>query len=125
MGWYGDDCSRADKIKMLTQVRSENCKCIKHCYRGNLFRGVLWSVWEDLGCAFIQCDVLEYRQGQWMHKPISEDMHPFYFSCPLGYLNITPVTCEQWREQVINYHKSKRLKAKAKRLEPKAFRARS
>lgn len=112
MGWYGDDCTRADKIKMLTQSSRESCKCVKHCYRGNSFRGVLWSVWEDSNGRFINCDVLEYRHGQWMHKPICEEMHPYYYSCPLGYLQLAPATCKEWREQVVKYHAKRKRNVK-------------
>ena len=113
MGWYGEPGTRREKIERLTASR-ENATCLRHCYRGNAYRGVLWSVWEaneqfrqahpgepDRGIA---CDLLEYRDGMWFHKPLSERSHPYYYSCPLGYLEMVPAACEQWREQVRKYH---------------------
>ena len=44
------------------------------------------------------------------HKPMCESMGPFYYSCPLGYLELVPVADEQWRECVRSYHAKRRKK---------------
>jgi len=33
-----------------------------------------------------------------------ESMHPYYYSCPLAYLDAVPVACEEWRQLVLQYH---------------------
>lgn len=113
MGWYGERVSRKEKIADLTRSH-ENASCIRHCYRGNNFMGVLWTVWEatphgaskhpDKPTRAIGCDLLEYRDGMWFNKPLSESCHPYYYSCPLGYLGMVPVANAEWREQVRKYH---------------------
>jgi hypothetical protein len=110
MGWYGDKVSRKEKIRRLTAGNART-KCIRYCYRGNAFKGILWQVWE-FEDKFITCDILEYRQGYWYNKPLDESMHPYYYSCPLAYLAMTETVNKEWRESVKEYH----AKAKRKRL---------
>jgi hypothetical protein len=110
MGWYGDACTRKQKIDDLLKGNNRNWP-IKHCYRGNAFSGILWSVWTcDDSLAFtgltnwIKCDKLEYKNGMWYHKPMEESMGPYYYSCPLSYLDLAPVASQNWRDGVIQYH---------------------
>ncbi len=113
MGWYGEPGTRKEKLAELTRCH-ENATCLRHCYRGNNFRGVLWSVWEttekfrqehpEHPPRAISCDLLEYRDGMWFHKPLCEQSHPYYYSCPLGYLDMVPVANAEWRESVRKYH---------------------
>lgn len=110
MGWYGDSGTRRQKIDDLTKAWRDDVQCLRHCYRGNAYRGVLWSVWEDPAGRSIHCDLLEYRSGLWWNKPMCESMGPFYYSCPLGYLELVPVADEQWRECVRSYHAKRRKK---------------
>ena len=93
--------------------------CLAHCFRGNRFSGVLWAVWERTFSKdnrevqpterWITCDLLQYRMGDgWGYKDMDESMGPFYYSCPLGYLEMVPIDQyggnKQWREGVRNYH---------------------
>lgn len=113
MGWYGEPVTRRRKIEDLTRSH-ENATCLRHCYRGNNYRGVLWCVWEatekyqqeypDKPTRVISCDLLEYRDQMWFNKPLSESCHPYYYSCPLGYLDMVPVANPEWREAVRKYH---------------------
>ena len=99
--------------------------CLAHCFRGGCFSGVLWSVWErntfteDDQLAksterWIACDLLQCRGGVWGYKDMEESMGPFYFSCPLSYLEIVPVDKygghAAWREKVKAYHTERRAK---------------
>ena len=59
--------------------------CIAHCYRGGVFSGVLWSVWEraflkdgvdsEPRQRWIQCDLLRCERGEWGYKDMEESMH--------------------------------------------------
>jgi hypothetical protein len=40
----------------------------------------------------------------WYHKPMEESMGPYYYSCPLSYLDLAPVASWHWRDGVIQYH---------------------
>lgn len=120
MGWYYGHTSRKNLVSELTSgfTRGNNhIACVKHCYRGNAFRGVLWSVWERRLCVgvgsrvegtWIKCDLMECVGGEWGYKPMEECMGPFYYSCPLGYLALvpddSPGTNPEWREGVRAYH---------------------
>ncbi len=91
---------------------------IAHALRGN----VLWSVVEmtakaegvhhDLAAGqsprYIRCDLLERSGGQWGHKPLDESMHPYYYSCPLSYLDLAPEQSADWRAGVRAYHARRR-----------------
>lgn len=148
MGWlFTDGKSRATLVEDLTRseqgTRDDNYvtqKTLKHCYRGNRFRGVLWSVVEITAYADetqqtqlqqyrrIRCDLLEYSRSAacwgWGYKPLSEGMHPYYYSCPEGYLAMVPETapdtCAAWRALVKANHAESREKQKARRLLRKA-----
>lgn len=105
--------------------------CLKHCYRGNNFKGVLWSVREikyynkandsllETRRAIL-CDLLEYDKNNecWGYKDLDECSGPNYYSCPLSYLNMVAVPDSQyartWREKVEKYHAEKTLSFKPK-----------
>jgi len=105
-----------------------SCRTLRHCFRGVAFIGVLWTVREltytkdgktTRTKKYIGCDLLRYskRDEGWGYKDMEESMHPYYYSCPLGYLELAPVECEDWRVGVRTYHaeQAKRRKAKAER----------
>lgn len=117
MGWYFSRQTRDQLIRELTtppeseQARSE---VIAHALRGN----VLWSVVrvipkqvgafdlkEEKPTTFIRCDLLQGSQGEWGYKPLDESMHPYYYSCPLSYLEMAPLRSEAWREGVRACHR--------------------
>jgi len=92
--------------------------CLAHCYRGGIFSGVLWSVWErtfvkdgqqvEPTQRWIVCDLLRCVQGEWGYKDMEESMHPYFYSCPLKYLTLVPIEefggHAEWRELVRSYH---------------------
>ena len=99
--------------------------CLAHCFRGGRFSGVLWAVWERTFMndgletqpteRWITCDLLRYQMGYgWGYKELDESMHPYYYSCPLGYLEMVPIDQyggnEQWREGVKAHHARRREK---------------
>jgi len=118
--------TRAELIADLTAVSayddehaSRRRVTIKHCYRGNAFSGILWSVVETQPHRFIHCDLMHYINGWWSYKPMVEADHPLYYSCPKKYLQLVPDgaphTCAEWREKVREYHElaaQKRLNKK-------------
>ena len=125
MGWYFSPQSRSELIAELIapqETERASVKVIAHALRGN----VLWSVAQvtakaegvhrDLtpgqSLCTIRCDLLERSGGQWGYKPLDESMHPYYYSCPLSYLNLAPEQSADWRAGVRAYH--------AKRRTPKA-----
>lgn len=100
--------------------------CKRHCYRGNRFRGVLWTVQHivnvetaEVLAKFIGCDLLEYVRSSeygngWGYKDMCESSGPCYYSCPLSYLDEVPVADSPyaggWRKAVRAYHAKRNKK---------------
>ena len=93
--------------------------CLAHCYRGGVFAGVLWTVWErtftrdgqetEPSQRWIGCDLLRYQKDYgWGYKDMEECMFPNYLSCPVRYLDLVPLEKygghAEWREQVRQHH---------------------
>ncbi len=132
MGWlFTRGSTRKDLIERRTrswvapgpQDTTVTTTCLAHCYRGGAFSGVLWAVWERTYTRngevvnsperWITCDLLKYQRGfGWGYKDVEESMHPFYYSCPLRYLDLVPIEtyggCGEWREGVRRYHQRQR-----------------
>jgi len=121
MGWLMKrGYTRSMMIDHLTRAEeSEKTRytTITHCLRGN----VLWSVAEitskvdglrlvDTTLAigqskrFIACHLLARSEYGWGYKDMEESMHPYYYTCPIKYLEMVPVACKEWREKVYEYH---------------------
>jgi len=139
MGWYySNGSTRKDLIRDLTECREQTndqgvtvaTVKIASCYRGGVFSGVLWTVWERIftrngeqvepNQRWIACDLMRCDQGNWGYKPLDESMHPYQYSCPLGYLAKVPIEeyggNAEWRDMVRNYHASQVAKRQQKRL---------
>jgi hypothetical protein len=137
MGWtYPFGSSRRDLIAERTRSRewqsgemTVKTACLAKCFRGGSFSGVLWIVWERTFTVngqevrpterWIGCDLMEYAKqfDGWGYKDLDESMHPFYYSCPLGYLEMVPLDKfggnPEWRAGVMAYHQRQREKRKA------------
>ena len=110
-----------------TLVRSV---CLAHCYRGGVWSGVLWTVWERTFSRggqlakpverWIGCDLLRYETNYgWGYKDMEESMGPIYYSCPLGYLDLVPIEQfggnAKWREAVRSHHEQRQVKRQERR----------
>jgi hypothetical protein len=128
MGWlFKSGCSRRDLIAERIEgwerktpdgvlVKSTG---VAHCYRGGAFSGVLWTVWERTFAKdgaevqpserWIGCDLMRNQRGfGWGYKDMDESMHPYFYSCPLKYLDLVPIEKfggnAEWRAAVRRYH---------------------
>lgn len=138
MGWlFKAGLSRKDLIEERTKdwERTQpdgtviKTTCLAQCYRGASFCGVLWSVWERTFSRdgqevqskerWIVCDLLRYQGEAWGYKDIEECMGPYYYSCPLKYLDLVPLDIYggnvEWREQVREHHARKAEKRRARK----------
>jgi hypothetical protein len=102
MGWtHTEGATRADVINYLTRdgIFGEGAKCLKKATRGN----VLWAVIEvKPDDRFILCALLSCEKGfGWGYKDMTESMHPYYYSCPVSFLEMVPVACQPWRDGVL------------------------
>lgn len=138
MGWlFRNDLTRKELIADITKdwerqtgeiiVQTE---CLAKCFRGG-FSGVLWAVWERRFIRdgedakprqrWITCDLIEYRRDSgWGNKMIEESMHPYYYSCPMKYLNMVPIDefggNADWRAEVKRHHERRRDKRKSRAI---------
>ncbi|TXI90541.1 MAG: hypothetical protein E6Q36_01260 [Chryseobacterium sp.] len=120
MGYTSGWASRSSLIAHLVE-NDENSTCIRNCYRGGIYSGVLWSVREfpekedSPKRIIIFCDLLRCYGGEWGYKDLSESMGPLYYSCPLSYLQLAPeVKNQNWRNLVIEYHREAAERRKRK-----------
>ncbi len=114
MGWlFTKGSTRKELIAELT-ANSEYNGVVRRCLRHTAVGNVLWTVWEVSGhpekgiYRYIGCDLLACQRGfGWGYKNMSESMGPFYYSCPLAYLDMVPVANQEWRDKVREYHASR------------------
>ena len=122
MGWdYTKGATKADIIAELTADSSgeastwENGKgivklgyryerrCLAKSVRGN----TLWTVEEVTRhknpvevTRHIGCYLLASERGfGYGYKAMSEDVHPYYYDCPLKFFDMVPVANQEWREK--------------------------
>lgn len=139
MGWlFRQDMTRKELIADRTEFweRKSGETIVKsmplaHCYRGGSFSGVLWAVWErrfikdgedaEPQQRWITCDLLQYRRDSgWGYKDMDESMGPYYYSCPMKYLNMVPIEQfggnAEWRVEVMQHHECQREKRKSRAI---------
>ena len=118
MGWlFGWDTRKqlADHL-----ISGNGVKTIKHCFKGNN----LWAVQEGtthsgLPVRFIALylirgsDTYSARTGKrsrdgWGYKDMDESSGPYYYNCPLSYLDMVPEPdsqyAKEWRAKVRENH---------------------
>jgi hypothetical protein len=109
MGWFFSNASKSDLIKELISESAGadwTRTTIAHAVRGT----VLWTVNQMSRLdgsetrLFIGCDLMQKSGEYWGHKPLCEEDGPYYYSCPLKYLDMVPVQNAEWREKVREYH---------------------
>ena len=116
MGWTFVRLTRDQLIRELTateETERSRSEVIDHTLVGN----VLWTVARVtakqvgvLGLApgesatLIGCHLLESEGREWGYKFLVEAEHPYYYSCPLRYLDMAPQRCATWRARVHAFH---------------------
>ena len=139
MGWlFRQDMTRNELITERTEswerqsgetiVRSE---CLAKCFRGGGFSGVLWAVWErrfvkdgeevEPKQRWITCDLIQYRRDSgWGYKDMDETMHPYFYSCPMKYLEMVPIDefggNADWRAEVMEHPEKRRAKRQSRAI---------
>ena len=117
MGWlFTQGASKSDIINDLVTPEENDTRrweTLAHCVRDN----VLWAVVEITykqdkpRKRFIACYLLSCEKGYgWGYKSMDESMFPYYFSCPLKYLDMVPVANADWRTEVRKYHQRRNRK---------------
>jgi hypothetical protein len=115
MGWLFNAKSKQALIQELVSPQRSDCyTLVISDYELNKEGDVLWTLtdWTYTNqcgvvekATFISCYLLDCSSGQWGYKSLDEQTHPFYFDCPLRFLdkaNYQP--CEVWRSKVRKWH---------------------
>ncbi len=114
--------SRVEPFESIVNGVQVKTECLRHCFRGGVYSGVLWSVWsrtfikdgieQQPEQRWICCDLICCHSGEWGYKNMDESVHPYYYSCPLGYLKLVPIEqfggCKEWRDMVHAFHAERR-----------------
>ena len=106
MGWdfRNSPCTKKEII--------EDCIagiCSMTCLHKAVVGNELWTVWkrhrdnENVIILFL----LASRNCRWGFKEIVEAEGPHYYKCPIGFLELAPVTNKEWRDKVYAYTESK------------------
>lgn len=115
MGWdFTKGASKQDVVKEILSGggKPEEFLPIAHKVVGRC----LWVVWEhnsvDRNARFIGLYFLDKNPGYgWGYKAMEESQGPYEVSCPLQFLDITPLPdspySQEWRDKVREYHRSK------------------
>ena len=111
MGWYyTNDGSRADVIAELTEDNSKEGKVyrtLRKCFRGNVMyalheTGPIGETKKWIGVYLLQKGTRDYPG--WGYKPMDETMEPYYYDCPVSYLDAADEPmgdgAKRWREVV-------------------------
>lgn len=116
MGWLFTKKSKEQLVATLVQS-SSNENVSNEVLDHHLVGSVLWSLVrltvkkEGLAqikagesLVFIRCDLLDQQDGGWGYKAMEESMHPYYYSCPPGFLDQAPEQSAEWRAGVRKFH---------------------
>lgn len=116
MGWTYSKTTRAELIRELIQLHDTDAgryETVAH----TLCENVLWAVVRitakragtfnlDVGqsTSVIACYLLDRDGSSWGYKSLGEETHPYYYSCPLAYLDMAPEQSAEWRARVREHH---------------------
>jgi len=92
-----------DKQEIIEECVKSICsmECLKHSVQGN----ELWSVWQKKdGTRVILLFLLASKDRCWGYKEIAEESGPYYYKCPMGFLEMAAVANQDWRNKVYEYH---------------------
>ena len=111
MGWFGTKGGTRQELIDECLAGDEKDCCIAHCTVGNH----LWQVREcneEAGTRrYIVLSLLARAPYGWMEKTMDEGMGPYYYTCPLSYLEMAPLPAGEtntlrieWRDLVRAAH---------------------
>lgn len=125
MGWlFTQGQSRREMIDRLTKDEGPNVSEGKTYWYKTLARACvgnhLWCVMERTVQAeggekesvkFIALFLMQKDKGYgWGYKDMTESMHPYYYTCPMGFLAMAPVANQEWRDKVAAHHAQRGVK---------------
>ena len=115
MGWLYMSLSRQELIRRLIAPRNDETAWVETIAH-EVQDDILWSVEQftarqktsslNAGQSrkTIVCYLLDAYGGKWGYKALDESMHPYYYSCPLRFLDLAPEQSREWRAGVRACH---------------------
>lgn len=108
MGWfYPYGATRRQVIDELTEERKKDgrvFRTLRKCLRGNTMYALHESGPEDDTTKWIGVYLLARHGGAWGYKDMDETVHPYYYDCPVSYLDeadeATTDGAKEWRRIV-------------------------
>lgn len=125
MGWlYSTEWpTRKDLENHLLEDSRKTGRYLAHKWVGSNFWFVVKSRHDEVPficlCLTAKHKNIGYSGGDgYGYKDMSEEMHPYYYDCPLDFLKKAPVACQEWRDKVVAFHENeKRCKDMKKNLQ--------
>lgn len=109
MGWtFPHGASRSDVINELTAEQHTDrrtFRTLRKCFRGNTMYALHESEpVEGPTVRFLVVYLLQRSQGDWGYKDMDESMEPYYYDCPVSYLDAATEPASEharkWRAEV-------------------------
>lgn len=125
MGWTTGWHSKEQVIEHCLDWGSK-FNSLAHTVRGNrLWVLKQYNEGERAGEVFVALYLISNSKGEWGYKDLDDSVGPYYFDCPLSYIEKTIKSGRklsewtvEWHEKVRAHHKaSKAKRQKAKQLE--------
>lgn len=118
MGWLYTHRSKealiAERLAPTSSFTRDRTVLAHHLVGNELWTVVQWKMrvaqfieGNAIGDAitFINLDLLDGNQGYWGYKAIPEEMGPYYYGCPLHFLDMATYGIDPaWREALRRHH---------------------
>lgn len=99
MGWYfqAGRGSHRDVDRECNDSNTIACSLVNFSHH--------WSVWKGAESNVIVFDLISRlpHANEWGYKPMGESAFPYFYDCPLKFLDMAPVANAEWREEVKKY----------------------
>ncbi|HBP4588160.1 hypothetical protein N0603_19805 [Pseudomonas aeruginosa] len=120
MGWLFSHQTKEDLLRELlapTSTFAGSTEVLAHAVSGNELWTVVKRTFHLAGFYFgkpaghsitmIELHLLDCLAGQWGYKTIPESAGPFYYGCPLEFLDLAHDEINQeWRERMTHEHQA-------------------
>ena len=120
MGWLFSHQTKEDLLRKLlapTSAFAGSTEVLAHAVSGNELWTVVKRTFHLAGFYFgkpaghsitmIELHLLDCSAGQWGYKTIPEKAGPFYYGCPLEFLDLAhDETNQEWRDRLTQEHQA-------------------
>lgn len=107
MGWtYSSAWTTKSKLvaDLLADYQRMGYQVIDHATT----KSGLWAVIKpENGTAIITLALIERSRGEYGYKDMDESASPYYYDCPLAFLDLAPASKLEWRSRVRAFHQDR------------------